>query len=269
MPEETTTSAGFNPVTDDGTGQITLGDGAWITVGTGASSLQITGTAVYATNIGGFTMQMGARRGISPILYFKYIKKKFRTLERYRMERRIRAIEAAFDKAVESGQEALGEKILSEMAVEFRESAIYAKGVRHFIEKEDLDRHKHGINGGHIADTRLEDYTRDIPKRVIAKKKKVEDVFDGFVVYHYWNPEEQKESKKDMTPDEEAKMRDPVLFGIIKETRRLYFIADWDDEYCKLSFADMIEAIGREDEEYEIPKNPTLDKSQSRVAPKP
>jgi hypothetical protein len=53
-------------------------------------------------------------------------------------------------------------------------------------------------------------------------------------------------------------MKDPVLFGIIKETNKLYFIADWDDEFCNLSFEELADAIGKDDEEITIQREPKL-----------
>ena len=34
---------------------------------------------------------------------------------------------------------------------------------------------------------------------------------------------------------EKAKRRDPILFGIFKESRKLYYIGDWVDDYCDLT----------------------------------
>jgi hypothetical protein len=106
----------------------------------------------------------------------------------------------------------------------------------------------------------LKDFTRVIPKNVLIKKEKVKDVFDDFVIYHYWNDEAEKnrEKKQKISPAEKEKLRDPVLFGIIKETNRLYFIADWEDDFCDLTFSEMIEVIGKDDEEFELSSNPTL-----------
>ena len=49
-------------------------------------------------------------------------------------------------------------------------------------------------------------------------------------------------------------MKDPVVFGIIKETDKLYFVADWIDEYCDLTFRKIVDVVGRE----EISKVPSL-----------
>lgn len=193
-------------------------------------------------------------RGIMPQLYFSYVKKKFGTLEAMRLDSRIKKVEKAWEEAVSNGQYALAEKMLRWVMKETRESVLYAKGIRHFIEKDDLDKHKRNIRGGHISDTRYKEYTRVIPPEVVAKKKKVEDVFDEFIIYHYWNP--AAVDTKQMAPEEKSKMRDPILFGIIKETNRMYFIADWEDEFCTLTFDEVIDHLGKKDEELTLTNRP-------------
>ncbi len=227
-----------------------------ITGMTNVNGWYIDGTGLYITKgiEVSVTINKHLDRGISPILYFKYLKNKFKVLERKRFDERLRRLEVAFYKAVEAGQEALGMKLLKEIAVETRESAMYAKGIKRYVELADVKKHKDNIRSGHISDTKLEEFTRDIPARVMKKKKAVEDLFDGFVVYHYW--QEERKDVKQMTPDEKSKMRDPVLFGTIKETDRLYFIADWNDELCDLSFEEMADAAGK----YMIEKEPELAK---------
>lgn len=200
------------------------------------------------------------QKGVHPVLYFKYIKKKFKPLERMKMDGRLKRLEKAFYKAVDNGQDALGEKLLKQLAIETRETAMYAKGIKFFIEKADLDKHKHNIRDGHISDTFLKDFTRAIPKNVAEKKKKVEDCFDDFIVYHYWNEKEAEKITKGQKMDSEeiAKMKDPVLFGIIRETNRLYFVSEWIDDYCDLSFEELADVIGKDENEMTIQREPKL-----------
>ena len=157
------------------------------------------------------------KKGISPQLYFNYVKRRLGSLEKMRVERRLKSLEKAFDEAVGNGQSALAEKFLLEVGREARESLIAAKGVKLFIEKHDLDKHKKNIRDGHISDTRFEQFTRVIPKDVLEKKKKVEGVFDGFVIYHYWDEKAEKNrtEKQKMSSAEHGRMRDPILFGWI------------------------------------------------------
>lgn len=197
---------------------------------------------------------------ISPQLYFKYTKKKFGTFQGITLERRLKRLRAAFDKVVSNGQEDLGMKLMREIDREVRESMMYARGVKHFIEKEDADRFRTSLAKGKISDTKFESFTRVIPKDVLEKKKKVQDLFDGFVIYHYWNEDVEKDrgKKQKMDESEKQKMRDPILFGVIKESNRLYFVADWEDEYCDLTFDQMIDLLGKDEDEVRIDANPKL-----------
>lgn len=36
------------------------------------------------------------------------------------------------------------------------------------------------------------------------------------------------------------KRKDPILFGVIAGSNKLYFIGDWIDEYCDLRFDDVV-----------------------------
>lgn len=222
-------------------------------------SLSGTATTLGDHNVS-WSVKKVADGRITPELYFKYIKKKFGTLEEMRLNSRLKKVERAFNKAVESGQEALGQKLLIEIARETRESEMYAKGIRHFIEREDLIKYKTKIRKGHISDTLLKNYVRAIPEEVTKKRQKYDDVFDDFVVFHYYEEEAEKKraEKQKLSQREKDALRDPVLFGIIKETNRLYFIAEWDDELCDLSFDEMIDAIGKDDSEHEITRDPKL-----------
>ena len=54
------------------------------------------------------------------------------------------------------------------------------------------------------------------------------------------------QKKQKMSSDEIEKMRDPIIFGVIKETDRYYFIDEWDDEHCTLSFGEIIKVMGKQ-----------------------
>ena len=40
--------------------------------------------------------------------------------------------------------------------------------------------------------------------------------------------------------EEMKKRKDPILFGVIAGSNKLYFIGDWIDEYCDLRFDDVV-----------------------------
>lgn len=230
----------------------------YINTTSGGNVIDITGRADFGNSVSNGFVSIGGgnTKGIHPVLAFKYIKKKFGVLENMKIKRRLEKLEKAFYQAIDNGQEALSEKFLRELSRETRESALYAKGIKYYIERSDISRVKYKIKDGHIADTKFEDFTKIIPKNVLNEKKKYNDFFDGFVIYHYYNNEiEEKIAKKQkMSKVEIEKMKDPILFGWIKECDRLYFIADWEDEYCDLTFDEIVDVIG----ENKLTKYPRL-----------
>lgn len=224
-------------------------------INSGASTNNVSSWDGAVTYIGGTepdslfksTVKVSEDHGkISPQLYFTYVKKKFNILERMKLDSRIKKIELAFDEAVENGQSFLANKILEDLSREIRESIILAKGITTYIERDDLLKYKHKIKEGHISDTLIGGYTRVIPKPIADRVKTLRGIFDDFVIFHYFEKkiEEKLAKKQKMSESEKNKMRDPIIFGIIKETNRLYFIEDWIDDHCDLTFDEIVDVIG-------------------------
>ncbi len=101
----------------------------------------------------------------------------------------------------------------------------------------------------HIKIIELERYPRVIPLAQMDAIQKAKDlgIFDEFcVVFSDYTGEDYK------TPEEKAAVarnRDPVVFGYFRHKvtaikhDRFYFITDWEDEYCDLTFGKMIEKM--------------------------
>ena len=77
-------------------------------------------------------------------------------------------------------------------------------------------------------------YEGVIPDEVVQKKVEADEkgLFDNYVVAYYCDTvkkamsivKKEKDAKKDAAT---AKRRDPILFGMVKGVRKLYYIADW------------------------------------------
>jgi hypothetical protein len=229
-----------------------------MTTGVGTSA----GNLCYTDSSQTLTMQVGLSDccskplfggKIHPLLYFTYIKKKFKALEKKRLDNRIKDLQASFDAATNQGQMLLGERFMRDLIRETRECVLYAKGIRMFITREDLWKHKSNIKGGHISDTKLQDYVRVIPKNSLKKIQAMRPYFDDIVILHYYNPDQKDLSK--MTPEEKQKTKDPVAFGILSQSDRWYFITDWTDDHCDLTFEQIAKVIKKFDiSKPELPK---------------
>lgn len=139
-----------------------------------------------------------------------------------------------------SGQTALKEKLLRDMVINKYESVLYAKGLYYAVtENQVVDFVKKTEKGVEL--TYIKNYIRIIPQQVVFKIEEINklEIFDNYVILHY-DPECKSYSE---TIKETAKRRDPILFGVIKGSNKLYYITDWVDEYCDLTLDKFVETI--------------------------
>ena len=155
-------------------------------------------------------------------------------------------IENLLINAKNSGQTAFIEKLEDEKKRIDLEMKLYKMGIQTFLEEEDLVKlAKTKVGGTKIDDiisiTWLKNFGRKIPNEVyeLIPKIREAEVFENFVIMHY-NDGRQKELE---TKAEERKRKDPILFGVTECSNRLYFIADWMDEYCELTLKDVLRTL--------------------------
>lgn len=97
----------------------------------------------------------------------------------------------------------------------------------------------------------LKDFPRIIPKDVMEKFEQADslNVFDNYLILHYVS--KSKREKRGMSQSEVdaqrkkelEKKKDPILFGVIRGSRRLYYIADWIDDDCDLTLSELLNKI--------------------------
>lgn len=140
-----------------------------------------------------------------------------------------------------TGQVALLEHMESQLEIHRAETQCYAIGLRKVITEENL------LSFATKSDRALkldwvQNFTRSIPEKAVEVKMKADQnlIFDNYVVLHY-DPDGNGSEK---TEAEKIKEKDPILFGVIAGSTKLYYIACWVDEYCDLTFEKMVEVLG-------------------------
>ena len=85
--------------------------------------------------------------------------------------------------------------------------------------------------------TEIESFQKIIPADVVLKINKADSlkVFDNFYILHY-----DPKSAKNIYYTEKVKPQDPIVFGVISGCTKMFFIADWIDEYCNLTYKDIL-----------------------------
>lgn len=141
-------------------------------------------------------------------------------------------------KAELMGQEAQKERIFKEMIIDKYESILWSCGYNRYISEEDLLKFAKESKKQLSLDY-IKNYMGVIPDDVLDKKLKMDmlEIFDNYVVLHY-DPDRKN---SEMTKQEKEVAKDPILFGVLCGSKKLYYIADWIDENCDLTWKDLEE----------------------------
>lgn len=125
-----------------------------------------------------------------------------------------------------------------------KERELLKLGIDKFIYKDYLDNYIENIASRAVKVTHLENYTRIIPDEIIDKIAKTKELFtDYFVVFTDYTG---KEERKIAT---EERNKDPILLGAfiqkddkhnIDFVERMYYIGDWEDEFCDLTLDKLV-----------------------------
>jgi len=138
------------------------------------------------------------------------------------------------------GQEALAEKLSREMVANKYESFLAAEGYYHVVTEEQVVEFVKKSERGISLDY-MKNFIRPIPDEVVEKIAEADklEVFDNYVIMHY----DPKGKARQDTAKEEAKKRDPIVFGVIAGSTKLYYITDWIDEYCDLTLEKFVDTL--------------------------
>lgn len=133
------------------------------------------------------------------------------------------------DNACKMNQTSQIDSICQKLLIHFYESVLAVHGYNRYISFSNLEQLKN--EGKRVIDIDyIANFNRVIPNEVVEKKLNCDDlhVFDNYCVMYY-DPTGQTYSRT------ATAKRDPILFGVINHSERLYYIADWEDELCDLT----------------------------------
>lgn len=163
--------------------------------------------------------------------------------------------------AVTVGQTALVEDLLRGLVTNKYESVLFAEGLYYVVNESQMVSFVKQCEKG-IKLEYIKNFTRPMPQDIVDKIAKINqlEVFDNYVVLYY-DPDGKiyKETAK-----EEAKRKDPIIFGVIAGSEKLYYVADWIDEYCDLTLEAFIDAIGVKKDELHLDYNPSKVKEDNK-----
>jgi len=147
-------------------------------------------------------------------------------------------------KAQEMGQVAQEDILTRGLIVHIYESVLCVSGFSQYIELSKLKDLQLKCRRQLDLDY-LQNFTRVIPDKVVEKKKKADEllVFDNYMVLHYDPSGAARQLTEEEKIREMQRRTDPVLFGVIEGSQKLYYIGDWVDEFCDLTWDQIVEKI--------------------------
>lgn len=151
--------------------------------------------------------------------------------------------EKAYTNAVSSGQKALQEKIKNILDVARTEAHLIENGLTKYINEDQIiEFYEAAYSHKNLKLTWIKNFARVIPTNLIELKKQLDEkeLFDNYVILHY----DPYNDATILTKKEKEVKKDPILFGVMEHSRKLYYIGDWKDEYCDLTLEDMFTSLG-------------------------
>ena len=156
--------------------------------------------------------------------------------------------EKSLIEAQKNGQQSLVEKLLVKKDAIASETFLIEKGITKYVSEDQVVKlYKATDKSKHLKLTYLKNYVRIIPSEIVKLKEKDElKIFDNYVILHY----DPFNNSTDLTVKEKKEVerrKDPILFGVIKNSRNLYFIGDWEDQFCNLTLDRMMEILSEKE----------------------
>jgi len=158
-------------------------------------------------------------------------------------QERDQALEDMLTRAKQGSQHDMLKRLEAEKGVRKFENMLYVKGLKRMLTEAQLLEFTAKCERGLCLDW-VSNFVRPIPPEVIDKKVQCDEahIFDNYVVLHF-DPKNKATTQESRTEAQRA--RDPILFGVLRGSRKLYFVGDWVDEECNLTFQQIIDKLGR------------------------
>ena len=146
-----------------------------------------------------------------------------------------------------SGQVALKERLFEQLVINKYESILYSKGLFKAISEDTLVKLAENCPKALGLDY-IKNYTRSIPVNAIKQKIEIDklEVFDNYCILHYDETGESTDMTVKEKETEAKRRRDPILFGMISGSKKLYYICDWVLEDDDLTLDKCMEILGKE-----------------------
>lgn len=175
---------------------------------------------------------------LTPKDYFDKLKGKRETCTDDMLNKAYSNCMTLLQKYIITGQVNGAKKLIFHMDCIEKERELVKAGIDTFVYKSDINTFIDEVSDKSVKTIEMDRYEREIPDEIVEAYTKVKDLFDKFViVFTDYTGEMEKVTKKE---------KDPILLGLFIDKKinsaseRLYYIGDWEDEYCNLTLDKLV-----------------------------
>ena len=177
--------------------------------------------------------------------FFKGLKDSFSHIKKKRESDVVDFYLNHISQAQELGQTSLVESLVGIQSTVKSELSLLSCGISKYVTEGDIIKFYKLTDIKNLHLTWIKNFNRIIPFDVFDFKKAADlcKIFDNYVVLH---TDITGVSVKETAAERKARIekeKDPILFGVFKGSKKLYFIGDWEDEYCDLTLEKVMETL--------------------------
>lgn len=178
---------------------------------------------------------MNERLTLTPKEYFNQLKQSVKTIDDKLIKNSYLTISKLADKYLKTGQEKSLGKLYFLTKVLDKEKELVKLGVSKYVYRSDVENYIDNVSSDVVKIIDLKNYIREIPDELVEVIDKTKKLFNKFYIIYtdYTGKDERK-------VEAERREKDPILFGVFTHNRfvsdRFYYLGDWVDEYCDLTF---------------------------------
>ena len=176
---------------------------------------------------------------IDPQQYFDKLKESKKEMSYEKLNSGYSHCYNLLEKSLRSGQYKAAEKLMFHMETIQKEHKLLDMGINIYMLRDTVEECIKKVEKQTVKIIELYRYEREIPDEIVEVVEKTKGIFDHFlIVFTDYTGEVEKQVV------DERRKKDPIIFGIFGQgdtkSERLYFLGDWEDEYCDLTLNKLI-----------------------------
>lgn len=176
---------------------------------------------------------------LTPAQYFEKVKESVNNETEENIRRLYDITKKCLERYVITHQKAAAKDCYARCQSLVKEFKLVELGITKWVERSVIDTFIDDVADECVCIIEMANYPRPIPEEIIDKISETVEIFDQFfIIFTDYTGEQRKKVAK------EKRDKDPILFGNIfidgKVSNKMYFIGDWEDEYCDLTLSQMI-----------------------------